>query len=99
MVQDPRSLLVVTNPLRTRVSKIAPHGCASTNTGGKDYGQKDVLVSNAGDFPGNRRVLGTQSPGSRVTKSKSKSKQFPGAGDSGPNEPGGSVGHVYRYFR
>jgi len=31
---------------------------------GGHYGQKNVLVSNAGEFPGDRRVLGTRSPGS-----------------------------------
>ena len=63
-------------------------------------GKKDVLVSNAGDLPGNRRILGTQSPGSHTTKSKSEPKhqRVRAADENQSIDSTGSFRNVHWYF-
>ena len=75
--------------------KSAPTGAQERATGGK-YDQTDVLVSNARNFPGDRRVLGTQGPGSDHAANSNNHNPNGAAEIHGADVAGRSFGYLYR---
>lgn len=73
----------------------APDRCAKNEHGRQIYVQTHVLVRNAGDFPGARRVLGTQSPGSDDATNSHDDNNPNAAAENNANNPGGSFGNLH----
>lgn len=71
--------------------------------GGKNYGQKDVVVDNAKLFVSNRQLLGIKSPGSHNTKTRTNTKtgnnEDTAANNGSDDTDGRSFGYLRGYFQ